>query len=135
MSMHPLEHRPSVFAPLVEQTTALLTTFRRDGTPVGTPVNLVVDGNRIVFRTWSTTGKLKRIRRNPEVTIAPATAVQGKPTGKAIHAHARILDGDEAHEARRLLGQKYPRFQRYLVPWFHRLTGKTTVHLELTPAE
>lgn len=125
----------SILAPPAGQTTALLTTYRKDGTPVATPVSLVMDGGRIVFRTWSTAGKAKRIRRNPAVTITPATAVQGKPTGQPIHGRARILEGDEAREARRLLGQKYPFFQRYLVPWYHRLTGKETIHLELIPAE
>ena len=70
----------SILAPLAGQTTAQLTTYRKDGTLVATPVSLVVDGDRVVFRTWSTAGKAKRIRHNPAVTIAPATAVQGKPT-------------------------------------------------------
>lgn len=125
----------SILAPLAGQTTAQLTTYRKDGTLVATPVSLVVDGDRVVFRTWSTAGKAKRIRHNPAVTIAPATAVQGKPTGQPIHARARVLEGDEAREARRLLGQKYPFFQRYLVPWYHRLTGKETIHLEAIPDE
>ena len=43
------------------QQTVLLTTFRRDGTPVGTPVSVAVEGNRAYFRTWESAGKLKRI--------------------------------------------------------------------------
>ncbi len=125
----------SILAPLARQTTAQLTTYRKDGTPVATPVSLVVDGDRIVFRTWRTAGKTKRIRLNPTVTISPATAVRGKPTGQPIPARARILEGDEAREARRLLGQKYPFFQRLLVPWYHRLSGKETIHLESVPEE
>ena len=35
----------SSFAPFVHQKTVLLTTYRRDGTPVGTPVNIAVEGD------------------------------------------------------------------------------------------
>ncbi|MHB8330215.1 MAG: hypothetical protein ACYDD6_11450 [Acidimicrobiales bacterium] len=37
---------PAGFEPFVRQWTTLLTTFKRDGTPVGTPVNLAVEGDR-----------------------------------------------------------------------------------------
>src|SRR3954468_11019266 len=83
------------FAPFARQRTVLLTTFRRDGTLVKTPVNIAVDGNRAFIRTWDTAGKAKRIRNNPEVTIAPST-VRGRPTGPSIPAHARILTGAES---------------------------------------
>src|SRR5918994_6959571 len=62
------------FAPFARQRTVLLTTFRRDGTPVRTPVSIVVEGDRAFVRTWNTAGKANRIRSNPEVTIAPCTA-------------------------------------------------------------
>jgi PPOX class probable F420-dependent enzyme len=68
--------------PFVRQKTVLLTTYRRDGTPVGTPVNIAVDGDRAFIRTFDTAWKLKRIRNNPEVQVAPST-VGGKPTGPA----------------------------------------------------
>lgn len=42
----------TVLAPFVRQKTVLLTTYRRDGTPVGTPVHIAVDGDRAFFRTW-----------------------------------------------------------------------------------
>ena len=56
--------------PFVRQTCVLLTIYRRNGTPVGTPVNIAVDGDRAFVRTWDTTWKLKRIRNNPEVEVA-----------------------------------------------------------------
>ncbi len=122
----------SLVAPFVRQMTALLTTFRRDGTPVGTPINPVVAGDHIYFRTWNTTGKLKRIRNNPLVTLAPST-LGGRPTGDAILARARILEGAEARHAARLLSGKFPIIHSWLIPLGHRLMGKQTVHLELTP--
>jgi uncharacterized protein len=50
------------------QRTVLLTTRKRDGTTVGTPVNIALGSDgRAYFRTWSATGKAKRIRNFPQV--------------------------------------------------------------------
>jgi uncharacterized protein len=122
------------FNQFVHQRTVLLTTYRRDGTPVGTPVNIVVDGDRAFVRTFDTAWKLKRIRNNPTVEIAPSTA-RGKPTGPAIGARARVLGGTEADHASRALNEKYPILHGVLVPLAHRLQGYKTVHIELTPLD
>ena len=90
--------------PFVRQKTVLLTTYRRDGTPVGTPVNIAVEGARAFVRTWDKTWKLKRIRNNPEVEIAPST-FSGKPTGPAIRALARVLSDDESAHADQALAR------------------------------
>jgi uncharacterized protein len=121
------------FEPLAGQTYVLLTTYRRDGTGIGTPVHIAVDGDRAFVRTWDTAWKLKRIRNNPEVEIAPSTA-RGKPTGAAIRAHARVLEGAESAHAGRLLARKHPILHGYLIPLLHRLRGNRTMHIELTPA-
>jgi PPOX class probable F420-dependent enzyme len=120
--------------PFVRQKTVLLTTYRRDGTPVGTPVNIAVDGDRAFIRTFDTAWKLKRIRNNPEVEVAPST-VRGKPTGPAIRAHARVLAGAESAYASRAIARKYPILHGFLVPLFHRLRRNKTVHIELTPLD
>ncbi len=112
----------------------LLTTYRRDGRPVGTPVSIAVDWDRAFVRTWDTAGKVKRIRNNPNVEIAPST-MRGKPTGPAIRARARILSGDESAHAARAIARKYPFLQGFLIPLLHRLRRYQTVHIELTPAE
>lgn len=121
------------FNRFIEEKTVLLTTYRRDGTPVGTPVNVAVDGDHAYFRTWDTAWKVKRIRNNPDVDIAPST-VRGRPTGEAIHAHARVLSGEESERAARLLARKHPILHGIVVPLFHRLRGYHTVHMELTAA-
>ena len=122
-------------APFVRQKTVLLTSYRRDGRPVGTPVSIAVDGDRAVFRSFEKAWKTRRIRTNARVDIAPSTA-RGTPTGPAIHAHARRLDSAESSDAARLLARKQPFLQGLLVPLAHRLgrakTGRT-VHFELTP--
>jgi PPOX class probable F420-dependent enzyme len=118
--------------PFVRQWAVLLVTYKRDGSPVGTPVNIAVEEDRAFVRTWDTTWKLKRIRTNPEVEVAPSTA-RGKPTGPAIRARARVLDGDESAYAGRLLARKHPILHGLLVPLVHRLRGNRTTHIELTP--
>jgi PPOX class probable F420-dependent enzyme len=123
---------PGPFNQFVNQRTVLLTTYRRDGTPVGTPVNIVVDGERAFVRTFDTAWKLKRIRKNPRVEIAPST-VRGKPTGAAIGARARVLGGSESEHASRALNKKHPILHGVLVPLAHRLKGNETVHIELIP--
>ncbi len=67
-----------------------LTTFRRDGTPVGTALWIVGDGDHLYVWTGSGTGKVKRVRNNPAVTVAPATR-RGQPTGPAVPAKATVV--------------------------------------------
>jgi uncharacterized protein len=51
-----------------------LTSYRRDGTGIATPVWFVIDDRRLLVMTDPDSFKVKRIRRNPDVTIAPCTA-------------------------------------------------------------
>jgi uncharacterized protein len=68
------------------QRTVLLTTRKRDGTTVSTPVHIALgpDG-RAYFRTWSSAGKAKRMRNFPQAWIAPCTArsLRASATGSA----------------------------------------------------
>jgi len=77
-------------ADLAAEQFVCLTTFRRDGTPVGTALWIVEDGDHFYVWTGSRTGKVKRAKNNPAVTIAPATR-RGKPTGPAVPARAAIV--------------------------------------------
>jgi PPOX class probable F420-dependent enzyme len=126
-----------MLARFVRQKTVLVTTYRRNGRPVGTPVSLAVDGDHAYIRTFEKAGKTRRIHGNPRVDIAPSTA-RGRPTGPAIQAMARRLEGAEARRAARLLAHKHPLLHGLLVPLTHRLgrakTGRT-VHLKLTPCD
>lgn len=125
-----MDDAPQALEPYVRQWAVLLTTYKRDGTPVGTAVNIVVEGDHAYFRTWDTAWKFRRIRNNPKVEFAPCTP-RGKPTGPLTHARARILEGKEAAHARRLLARKYPFSHGILVPLAHRLLGYRTMHIEL----
>lgn len=84
----------------------LVTTFRRDGTPVPTPVWVGRDGDELLVWTQSTAGKVKRIRNNPTVELAECD-LRGKPRGEVVTGTARILDAAETERARSLLQRKY----------------------------
>jgi uncharacterized protein len=122
------------FEPFRKRRTALLTTYKRDGTPVATPVTIAVDGERAFVRTWDSAWKARRMRNNPDVLVAPAT-VRGRPRGDAIRARSRLLDGDEARHAARALARRQPILQGVLVPLGHRLMRYRTLHYELTTLE
>ena len=121
-------------ARFADQWAAALTTYKRDGTPVTTPVNIVVDGTRAFFRTYDKAWKSRRLRNDPRVQIAPSTW-RGRQTGPPLHARARLLDGAEAERAGRLIDRKHPVFQRVLVRLGHRIQRYRTLHYELTPDE
>jgi PPOX class probable F420-dependent enzyme len=122
------------FEPFGKRRTALLTTYKRDGTPVATPVTIAVDGDRAYVRTFDSAGKAKRMRNNPDVQVAPST-VRGRPTGDAIAARSRLLDGEEATRAARAIAHRQPILQGVLVPLYHRLMRYRTLHYELTTLE
>jgi PPOX class probable F420-dependent enzyme len=119
------------FDDLASRRTVVVTTYKKDGTAVPTPVNVVVNDDHAYFRTWASTGKVKRLRRDSKVLIAPST-FRGKPVGPAITATARLLAPDEEPPVRAALAKKYPFLQGWLVPLVHRLRHYRTVHYELT---
>jgi PPOX class probable F420-dependent enzyme len=121
----------STLEPLRDTKTILLTTYKRDGTPVGTPVSIAFDGDRAFFRTWDSAYKTKRLRNNPDVEVAPST-VKGEPTGPAIHARARLLDGRDARMAAKALARRHRFLHAVLVPLGHRLMRWRTIHYELS---
>ena len=84
----------------------LLTTFRKDGRAVGTPLWVAsVDGG-LGFWTPTNTGKIKRIRNNARVTVQPCD-VRGNPSGEPVEAHARIGDRDDWARVREAMVGKY----------------------------
>ncbi len=116
---------------LKDTKTILLTTYKRDGTPVDTAVSIAFDGDRAFFRSYDKAWKTKRLARNPKVRVAPAT-LRGTPTGPAIDARATLLDGDEARLAARALGRRHRVLHTMVVPLMHRLSRYRTMHYELT---
>ena len=83
-----------------------LTTYRRDGRGVATPVGFVRESEHLLIWTAVNTGKVKRIRNNPQVTVATGTA-RGEVTGPAWTATAIILPPDEVARVYPMLADKY----------------------------
>ncbi len=72
-----------------------LETFRKSGVGVKTPVWFAQDGDSLHIWTMADSGKVKRIRNNPQVNIAPCTRF-GKITGEWVDAQATIDRSPEA---------------------------------------
>jgi PPOX class probable F420-dependent enzyme len=90
-----------------------LTSFRRDGTAVATPVWCVIDNGRLLVQTDPQSFKAKRIRRNPAVMIAPCTA-SGRLRSEPAPARAELLPQSEMDHVGRLMARKY-RIDRVLI--------------------
>jgi len=118
--------------PLRNTKTILLTTYKKDGAPVATPVSIAFDGDRAFFRSYDKAWKTRRLRRDPTVLAAPAT-LRGQPTGPAVRARATLLDGEQARLAARALARRHRILQAILVPATHRLMRYRTMHYELVP--
>lgn len=91
-----------------------LTTFRTNEQPVTTPVWVASAYGKLYIYTGASTGKIKRIRLNSAVEVAPSNA-SGKPRGAIARGRARILAGQEAERADALLQQKYGWQKRLMV--------------------
>ncbi len=90
---------------LVNERYIRLTTRKRDGTPVATPVWVVSDdGRRLLVWTGSDTWKARRLRRDPGVLVAASDA-RGNAKGAEIPATARFVD--EGELVTTLLRRKY----------------------------
>ena len=119
-----------------------LTSYKRDGTAVATPVWFVVDDGRLLVMTDPQSFKVKRIRRNPDVTIAPCTAT-GRLRSDPVPGRAELLpDGERAH-LDQLMARKYSWLARVVLPWIdqtlqrlrRKRVGKPTAVLAITPLQ
>ena len=83
-----------------------LTTYRRDGTPVTTPVWAAAEGESLYLFSNAKAGKVKRLRNSSRAAIAPCTAT-GKVTGTQLPAEAFNLTSDQMPKVWQLLIKKY----------------------------
>jgi len=93
-------------APIEGQKYISLTTFRKTGAGVATPVWFGEQDGKLYVMTRGDMGKTKRIRNNPQVRVAPCT-IRGKVTGPEFAATARILPSEEHARARQAINRKY----------------------------
>jgi PPOX class probable F420-dependent enzyme len=110
----------------------LLTTYRKDGRAVPTPLWVVGDGDGIAVWTVRDSGKVKRVRRDGTVLVGPCD-VRGRLTGPEVPGQASILDAAGTARVRTLLKRKYGLMGR-LTLWGSRLRRGTngTVGIRIT---
>jgi uncharacterized protein len=96
---------------LSKEKYVALTTFRRNGTPVVTPVWFAVDNNKLYVYSELNAGKMKRVRATGKVEVAPCT-MKGKVTGEAVSGTAVALDGSRGDYVHGLLNKKYGLIKR-----------------------
>jgi PPOX class probable F420-dependent enzyme len=85
-----------------------LTTYRKDGTAVATPVWHVVNGGELFVVSDADAWKVKRIRNNSHV-IVTVCGIRGKiaPGAPSAEGTARLVDEAALESGRRLLARKY----------------------------
>lgn len=83
-----------------------LETYRKNGKPVRTPVWFVIEGGVFFVITKSGTGKIKRLRHNPNVKISPCN-FRGKIKGKWIDGFATMEDPSKHSQILKLRNKKY----------------------------
>ncbi len=83
-----------------------LTTYRRDGTAVTTPVWAAAEGESLFLFTSATAGKVKRLRNSSRAGVSPCT-MSGTITGAQLPAEAFNLASDQMPKVWRLLIKKY----------------------------
>ena len=97
----------STLEPFTRQQYLNLETFRKNGASMPTPVWFVQDGETLYVRTVANSGKVKRIRNNGQVNIAPCK-VDGALLGDWLPATAREVQDEQIDQkVNRLLDKKY----------------------------
>jgi PPOX class probable F420-dependent enzyme len=126
----PVQRRAADLEALFPGRYLSVTSFKRDGTGVATPVWFVSDGRRLFAFTDLHSAKIRRIRRNPRVLVA-ACRVDGKLRSEPISARAEVLTADaDLERVQKLLLARYKISYRIVMLFYRlgrRLRGKRTV--------
>ena len=97
----------ATFPDLGKEQCIALTTFRKTGQAVTTPVWFAQSLGTIYVETYEKEGKVKRLRHTGHVTLAPCS-YSGKITGAVSEGNARILtESEEITTAQEALSHKY----------------------------
>jgi PPOX class probable F420-dependent enzyme len=119
-----------LLADLADARYISLTTRRRDGSLVSTPVWVVSDdGRRLLVWTHALTWKVKRIRRDPRVLVAKSN-YRGRERGPRLEGHARVVNDVNV---RKLIREKYG-WQKRLLELLSRGKPDTSVTIAIVDA-
>lgn len=124
------------FPTLAGHKDIILTTFRKNGAAVATPVWHVILGGKLYVRTQAVAGKVKRLRRDRRVGLAPAT-VTGRALGPAVEGWARILGPDETRLVAEVEALLLRRYRSARLVWRLIALRRGSAHhiIEIVPAE
>ncbi|WP_028804186.1 PPOX class F420-dependent oxidoreductase [Streptomyces sp. 142MFCol3.1] len=112
----------------------LITSYRKNGTGVATPVWVVRDGTALGAWTAADSWKVKRIRNRGDVLVGPCDA-RGRPTGDQVPATAEIVDAEATARYRQLIARKYGVLGRLTLFGSRLRRGETgTIGIRITPA-
>ena len=96
----------SRFNQFIDQKYLSLETYKRDNTPIQTPVWFVIDNDLIYIITRESTGKVKRIKNNQNVRIVTCS-FSGETKNEWVNGKAQKITGSEADKAIELRKKKY----------------------------
>ena len=98
-----------------------IETYKKDGTGVRTPIWFIIYQGLIFFRTDAKSGKVKRIRNNPHVRIAPCD-IRGNVRGNWYDGKVRFADSAESTIVYSMVNKKYG-FMTTLIRLFNNMRG------------
>ena len=90
----------------IDQKYINLETYKKDGTPIRTPVWFVIDNDLIYVITRDTTGKVRRLKNNQDVLIVH-WSFKGEPKNGWVKGKAEKIVGEVADKAIKLRKKKY----------------------------
>lgn len=131
---------PAGFASFADHKYLNLETFRKNGEGVRTPVWFAADPSanldskeaKLYIYTIGDTGKVKRIRNNGRVRIAPCNQ-RGRLLGEWVDAQAKIVTGAEAERGMGLLNKKYAPWKQ-LLDFFASFRRRERAVIAISPA-
>ena len=90
----------------IDQKYINLETYKKDGTPIRTPVWFVINNDLIYVITRDSTGKVRRLKNNQDVRIVPCS-FKGEPKNGWVKGKAEKIAGEAADKAIKLRKKKY----------------------------
>lgn len=118
-------------AQFANQNYLSMESYRKTGEAIRTPLWFVEDGGVLYFYTVAHSFKVKRLKNNPRIRIAPCD-MRGKVKGEWVDATARLLDAIESQHADGLLNRKYGLSKRIL-NFFAKLRGHKRAAFAVQP--
>jgi uncharacterized protein len=110
----------------------VVVSYKRSGEAVPTPVWFgLADDGRVYFRTDPNSGKVKRIRNDPRVRMAPCNT-RGKPVGPSAKGQGRILPEEEFARAEPVIQSNYGLGRRIYDGVVARIVD--SAYVEISPA-